>query len=497
MTSPVMSRISAALIAATGWFPPVTGAAAPAAGSVDAAGWVRELGGEPFARTAQAESLSAAIDSARASARASLGTSPFTVELQVDGEGFQRVEDETDPARVLRKELDGLGSGRVRYQPRLGLDVSLSGSGGYDRYQVPDGLPRQPDFPYGVSLDISYDLLRGGPQGLEESRAAAASRQAVARFYDAHQQLLDARIRYARQLVDLFVINCKITELGKARAEVAKAGAEGKLKVDTKVISYKDYLNVLELQNSFARRSAALEVGRTALVQQLNAWSPAVGAQANALGARPLECPADLGAVHQRARGVAPADRAALARALPSYGSAAASQAAAELLLRVTELSQRTALFPFVSGDFARTPQGRVPLAQVQVGLQGSWRIPGQREADEREAARLATRAAAGAVTATEAFNRSALEALAADLEAQERLWEVLKKSLQNSGELLRTLEAQRAIGLVDSLSYTSAFLNSIDARFAILDSLAAQEKAIDELSLYNAWANSAPTPIP
>src|SRR5262249_17765638 len=136
--------------------------------------------------------------------------------------------------------------------------------------------------------------------------------------------------------------------------------------------------------------------------------------------------------------------RAALSKALPSFAAAQSALTSSTLQVQLANLNQTAGVFPFVAGEFSHQSFSKQALGSVMAGLSVTWNIPGERGRLELAAARLAVQSATAFLNATYALNVARLNSLTLDIPANEKTYEALKKSLQNSRELIRTLIAQR-----------------------------------------------------
>jgi hypothetical protein len=180
---------------------------------------------------------------------------------------------------------------------------------------------------------------------------------------------------------------------------------------------------------------------------------------------------------------------------LPNYLAAEAETRAAEFDSRSAILKDRPSVSPFVSGGVSRqniadtNPAGYIPALSVGVALE--WNIPGPRGSYAEESARDEMQAAAQRSRQAFAQNTSRLNTLMAQITSETELLDTLRIAHENSEKLLTVLEAHRAIGSIDSLNYTLAFLNNVDAKNSMLDSWGALVKSIYEFDEYKKWSKA------
>lgn len=476
--------------AAPGPSPTATPRAAEPPSSASYAPWI-EKGLERFDDSATARRIRAGMDAARLTRDAAEEESPLSVESEIAQTVFQPNPDPLERALFPRRLFSSHGTNRFLWRTRSGLDAALQADLSYDRRQAPP--PGIPDDPYyQVTLSLSYDLLTGGEEGRQWTEATLGGMRALQSFRDQQQSLLDSRVELVRLMTDVYVVTCQIAETRKAQDAVARTVREGRVQVQTKTISYKDYLNFLELESSFARRLVGMEATRRTLTQRLGAFGPEVAAHGASLAKTPA-CAPDLDATLKRA-GEAFLDeprREQLARVLPSTGAAESAIEAAQLERRLTDLSLSPAVRPFLNTELSRPPGGQRTLGSVLAGFSFAWNVPGRRGDLTRGAADRSVDAAAALRQEVFQQNVTRLNVVAAELLSQRDVVPILRQSVRNSDELLKTLETQRAIGVIDSLSFTSAYLNSIDARLSILESWGTLEKGIFELRHLASWSSA------
>ena len=483
----ILSLVAATLLAAP---PTPTPQATPRAPEAPSYASFIAKGLERFDDSATARRIRFGMDAARLTRDAAEEESPLSIESELSQTVFQPNPDPLERILFPRKLYSSHGTNRFLWHTRSGFDAALEADLSYDRLQAPP--PGTPDDPYyQVTLSLSYDLFRGGAEGREWTESTLSGTRALQGFREQQQSLLDSRVDLVRLMTDLYVSSCQIAELRKAQDAVARTVREGKVQVQTKTISYKDYLNFLELESSFARRIVGMEATRRTLTQQLGAFGPEVAAHGATLPKTPV-CTPDLDATLKRA-GEAFLDeprREQLAKTLPSTGAAETAIEAAQLERRLTELSLSPAVTPFLNTELSRPPGGERTLGSVLAGFQFAWNVPGRRGDLTLGAADRSVDAATAQRQEVFQQNLTRLNVVAAELLSQRDVVPILRQSVRNSEELLKTLDTQRAIGVVDSLSFTSAYLNSIDARLSILESWGILEKGIFELRLLANWSS-------
>jgi len=444
-------------------------------GALQADAWISATAAL-FDRNPRVRALREGIDASRVRARAALAQAPLALETSVEAAAFQPVA-EADPLRATRPLVSAAPRATLTYRDRGGLRAEARAGAGFIRTAQPGGAPDS--VPAAVAVDLSYDLLGGGREGIGWTRARLDASEEEQALLAQRQGVLARRLEYLRGLVELWVTACKLQELRGARSAVGRSVQEGKAQVDARTISYKDYLNFLDLENRFSRQLTQLENRRQIAAASLTPWGAGVDARARELERGSLDCHPELEPLLQRAEREAAAhgDFTALASRLPV---ASAARTAVEAVL-----SWRPEISPYASVGYGREGGTGSPLGEVRLGVLGRWDVPGARGTLELEAARRQAQVSEAAAQAALEEGRTALRTLASEIAGQRQIFEVLQSSLRTSAELLRTLDAQRAIGSVDSLSYASAYLGSIEARFALLESWGTTDRSLRELGAY------------
>ena len=443
-----------------------------------------------FARSPTAGFLQKSIESNRLSTESALEESPFSDRTDLNYSVFPSDNDPNDLLAFTRRTNSWVLTQELDYKLRSSLAATLTATYDYDTYQQPILLGDPLDRPFQVSLKLSYDVLRGGARSLDNSNAYASAAQSRQRIYSNYSDLTVARVQYTSLLTDIFVTQCKIVVLKGAQETVEKTVRTGNLQEKTKTIAHKEYLNFVDLENSFARRMATLQSSSESLLKQLLAWGDDASKLSLQLQSTPLQCDLRLEELIKKIRTyrLSQADLESIARVMPTTGAATASREASEHLLRVAHLTNLPSLLPYVQGGYSQTPHSLQPFDSGTVGVTLQWTPPLSKGAKAESAAQFALDSSERQEQKAVYDNTAHLSDLESQIQSQENILNVLQRSLENSHELLRTLEAYRAIGGIDSLNYANAYINSIDAHHALFDSWGTLEKTMFEFREYRAW---------
>ncbi len=371
------------------------------------------------------------------------------------------------------------------YLPRSGFAATAQGSYSFStrpgEYAGLEGSQ-----PFSLSVDLSYDIVQGGARSTAWLRASSAHAQALAQGHSALQQLLDVRIEFGSLMSAVYASRCGVALLASVRDRIDQTVASAGLQLDTGIMGQRDYFNFAALDNGFASQQVQLEAALAEQRQRVRAFGPVASRLAEA-GATDESCQVDIAATRALATDhvLSPAAVERMVASLPASQGAREAHEAATASLEALEQSLLPGVTPFVSAQASRVDFSTRTLAQVVLGVSVDFTIPGER-------GRRATEEAALGVGATKSLEqdarlraRASLQALNTQLRSQVGVLEVLEKALADSARLIAVLEAQQLIGGVDSLNFTTAYLNDVSLRQALLTASAALHQSIFALQAY------------
>ena len=436
----------------------------------------------PPARAVQRE-----LEQARSALRESLEESPWTVEASAGQAVLSPNPDEEEAMLFGRERARSDLGGTVTLRTRSGWEASLDASTSYGRQQLGGD-----SFGHQVQLTLAYDLTRGGTDGPAKTIERINASRATRSLHGFRQRLVDLQVELQGLLTDVYVTECRLRRLEDLRGAVAETVETGKLLLDTKTISYKDYLNFVDLDNAFRRRIVGLESEQRALVERLERWGPRVVAATRELREQEPDCAPDVSAVIDRADSLdlARRRREEVAGGLPSVTAASAAVTTAKLDLHLERQDQKPSVVVFLQTEVSRVPPVDRTLGSITAGMSFSWEVAGARGDLAIQTDRKALLAADARREEVLVDNVTRINTLIAENHSQKDVFAVIEKSLDTSRELLKVLDAERSIGLVDSLSYTNAVLNAVDAELELLQRWAILEKNSFELELYVAYVD-------
>jgi hypothetical protein len=494
---PFLATLGAAILLSLGVAP------APeleAAGSLKYQDWLNDLS----SRLPHSSVIMSIVDEENANndrAHVAEMQSPYTLRSSIQGSLTALQSDLTGIEAQQQSNL--LLSNQLIYTDRSSLQVTLELDFGASSltlptlFSLPPYTPSQEETWY-YDVKVGYDLIRGGPDGLGWTQTKAQRFTFDKSRFTSEDQILQQKIGFMRGATDLYVSQCKVRQLMSARQTIDDLVKSGRIQLKAHTLAYKDFLNFTSLQSQFAARIIAEKLATQTTIEAFAQYGPEFVTLATKIIGAQLTCDAEL---DRASPNMQDSETDRLAKMLPSYLAAEADTKSADANTRVAHLQNKPSLSPFVSLGFAHedaantNPAGYPPYLSAGVSLE--WNIPGPRGAASEEAAHVEQMASGQRAHAAYTQNVSRLSLLQVQIPSQKESLEVLRESRKNSEELVRVLEAHRAIGSVDSLNFTTAFINNIDAQNAMLDSWGALTKSVYELEEYRNWAKHVQAYIP
>ena len=407
---------------------------------------------------------------------------PFTLQSDWSASRYQR-----DPDIQLREAWQLQYRQDATLQYRDSTEVALSAQTAYGRLQRPtavDPLNR----PFSVQLRLSYDLLRGGahsPAQLAALQQEELQREQAAWAAWDWQQ---AQISMGRDLALVYFAYCRLAVLNAAMIKVSAAVDRARLQLQTRTTSNRDFLNIVELQQTLVRQRLSGETQIAATVARAAAHGQSWSTFLEALSGDALQCDALMADAPSP-----PVLSVELLHAFSNVQAAVAHQRAALLEQAATEATESHSLRPYLQGDYGRGDFSQSELASITAGLLAQWRTTGAQGRLSKQAAAARVARAAAQTDRLMREDHARLTALQVQIQNQWQLRHALEQSLNVSAELIATLEAQQAIGRGDSLNYSSATLNQMDLKRSLIDTEDQLQQIQWELAILLNQAAAAP----
>ncbi|MFO0726612.1 MAG: TolC family protein [Myxococcota bacterium] len=416
-----------------------------------------------YAETAQARGLDERIAAAEAQHRADLAQSPFTLSAGVAHTQYRR---QRSPASLTRN-FDTTLSTSLDLALRNSLHGTLQGSLIHADESAPSGLSPTPGL-FDLSLTFSYDLVRGGDTSGPQDRARAAAANALASELLARADRLDGELAFLSLAAEIYGLGCKAKLLEEQRALIQKLVEAAELQSKAKALSKADLLNLQTLMNSVLARQAEIDLSRLSAEQRLASSGAEVR---RALGDRVAVALAS-GCVSEDSGAEAPdLDVAGLAARTPLVAAADAAVAAAGYDARALETELSFGLSPYVSGRMGRANglDNNVDYSGT-IGLSFDWNVPGGRGADLLSAAHASLRAAELKQADARASAEALIGSTIVEIRGRRNLLVFLERLTQGASTLIQALDAELAIGDVESLNLANAYLSRLDALTSRID---------------------------
>jgi len=281
----------------------------------------------------------------------------------------------------------------------------------------------------------------------------------------------------------VFVAQCQVVAVKRLQPAVDEAVKVGKIQVETKTISYTDYLNFLDLKNNFEQSRLGAQTALEQLTQLTGVWSDDLRKNVIHILNQKLNCDepmdylAESKTILTRTQNVD-----VIANQHPLVAAAQVAQDGAALDYDAIKKSQYMSLGPYVSANYNRAYFGDEGLGDMSAGLAMSYTPPGEQGKAELLSAQARIRQKKLEAAQARLMILVQLKNMRQQLQRQVSIAELMRASLETSNELMKTLETQRALGFVNSLNYANAYLGQIRTQSAYLNSVSQLKKAIIQL---------------
>ncbi len=454
---------------------------------------------EAFVNTPQYRQILRSTAVQQTQQEAALLQAPVTLGANAGVTGYQPTP-VIDGMSVARQALGITTEATLTYRDRSTFEGVVTARAGWGLQQQPS-LVGASSLPLSVDLRVSYDLIQGGADSAEWLVARGSNRRSSQRETQLQQEVLESLLTLLELSTQAAAAQCRLALLSEVEARIVETVKTGELELRTRTLSQKDFFNFTTLETNFRSQQAGQRSALVTALRALEAFGDSGRAVAGAV--QRVRCtvsaptlPADWGA---------PQVVEVVARGQPAVRALDAFRESLTLDVAAARLVNRPGVRPFLSGTFAKPDFSSQALGQVTAGLAFQWNVP-QRRGQLNVHATEESAASAGELTArVYQETRSQLLRSAEQIRAQAGVVNALLTAEANANKLLAVLAAQRAIGQVDSLNFTSAYLSKIQASQSALDAWATMHNAFNDLReralaanapLPEAWARPfAPTP--
>lgn len=412
------------------------------------------------------------LESARAGMKAYEHSAPWSVEASI-----QRSDRQTsNPADNAPFQIDYGLTAALTYQSQVGPTCKISTDlkrSRIDNYAFIAGTTIN-DPTSSTALEMSLDVLRLGESHPLWIKNRIESLSRLQSQYNYYQQLVEAEEAAYAALVEFYKGVCKINELKTTEEIVAKILKTARLKLDSKLIATKDYLNFANLAGNLKVRIATQRAATVSTAENLRTYGESV-----------------FSASHLDPETMPPCDRNDLVRERFSWPSenewivgspsTLASRTGVRLAAAKLEsvlVTLRPALSPFASASYwEATSRAERSAISGTVGVKFAWALPGDRTSLLETEARSALFAAESAERSSISGSRTRYFVLKERVRAQTAILNALRENLSQLEKLQMTLEIGLTTGGEESLNFFQAVANRIDATQAVFDAWAILEQ--------------------
>ncbi len=409
-----------------------------------------------------------ARDAARKEAQAANLEDPWLLSISPSRTdvGPRALQDET-----VSSVQYGLGN-EVKYSGASGLQGSLrettSTRATKNDVVVEETGPKTDDtyhLTHKLEGQVSYDVWNRSYRSPARLRLAVAAADAEARAYAAEDSLLAFELDAFGTLVEIFFQKCNLDTIKPALQLVDDTVRKGAVQQQSNIISYKDYLNFLNLKINIEQRVMNANLNLRRSLEQLRASGQAFELAQAAL-AEPLACEFDSSRVLQSAASsLADATKAPFnARQLKSAEVAAK---AAQLRVRASDPSHLMTMAPFVSGEWSPAIDRGTESGSTTIGVAWTWTLPAGRGQADFEAQKEQLGAAQAEVATTKERIKARLMTMGAELESGQALLPSTESLLKNADQMIEATRSQLLTGSIDSLQFTTSYISRIDSLVA------------------------------
>jgi hypothetical protein len=220
-------------LSSVGWLALVLVVAEPGSGRLEdwlarAPQFLSDAPGMEAARRSR-ESSKAAVD-------ASYRQAPWVLETAVEYTHFLTeqvagfVQDANGNPVALTQDFDLSGRTSLGLRMREGVSAELSVNAGLAGVGGTN-LGDPENLPFGVGLNVAYDLLRGGARSIENERARGDALRAFSTQLSADARALELDVSLRRALAGAFINRCKARVVARIRGLVDRSLIEEKVQL--------------------------------------------------------------------------------------------------------------------------------------------------------------------------------------------------------------------------------------------------------------------------
>ena len=351
-------------------------------------------------------------------------------------------------------------------------------------YQKIDSSTPSLDSTKNYSLNLSYDVIRGGYKDINYLSNKSTERTQFTALMSSVDNLVRNYLDYRYLLLDIYASYCKVLTSKEDLEVMKKAVQEIKLSYELKSVSYKQYLNVMDTYNFIQRNFTNYELNYEIFLQKVLFWADTPLDEWEASFVSTIQCPKDKkqfsSFLIQK-----PEERPIYTETTLGIQTRSAAEAS-QYSYMIAQQQIRPSVRPFVElsqNNFAGY-QDKI----FAVGVSVNWDTPSVKDKGQV----LGSKYTAGAAQITNDVNErqfiSQMKSYLVRFDKNKELLKLSIESLETSSSLVHLLEVQKSIGQVDTPSLSNAYTQRNSILNSIYDSMVNLEKTQQEIYYLKNW---------
>jgi hypothetical protein len=318
-----------------------------------------------------------------------------------------------------------------------------------------------------LSGRLSYDAYRHGVLNLGKKRSESDVFQAMSVIQSLESRKVESDISKHRILAGIFAAICKRLSQESVRDLVSETVKQGNLQLEANLISKKNHLNFINLENTVSTRIANSNSNLRRQIEQLAIISPPLAERVTSEMAGIKNCELNIESEEKLLTSTLAKFKTKIK--LPSTRSAETSLKSSVLNAELSRINSKPSISPFLSGQWSPVIDEREETGKITLGVTLSWNGIGDKTNLSLDKAKAEIERSKAQLEEIQVKDESRIERIRTDSAAQITLLKILEKSLESSVLLLTTLKSERDIGTVDSLGFTNATISNIDIRESLV----------------------------
>jgi hypothetical protein len=330
---------------------------------------------------------------------------------------------------------------------------------------------------YELSHKLEYNITNGGSNSSVSIDLRKSQLQYNITELQSLKQLNDSYQDYLQKILNYLTLNCKISSYSSLKSNVDETLHKGKILLDIKAISKKDFLNYenleLDLEKSIADLKQQLNTTTNDLLTiNIDALSQDLTLLKNKL------CSYD----KNLAEKTDTADR----------GKAVEIEIAQKQLdlsaldLKEAQRSLVTNVAPYLEVAYASEFNQKAKDYRVSAGVSFAWDLPTNRQSLQEKEKNYNRMFSAGEFNLAKKRMEQLYQTLTFDITYLTEMIEIQRKNLASNQDLIKILTLEKNLRTSDSLNFSSAASNRIKLIGSYFDLKSQKELKVSQLNLLN-----------